>query len=86
VSDVVFNAINTGKVKILEHPMWIINKTEVTNHLYVGGIDGIDIGMSETSESTKDPSDFCMVIKKRVFGNDEPKYVALYKDRPDDVR
>jgi hypothetical protein len=27
-----------------------------------------------------------MVIKKRVFGNDEPKYVAIYKDRPDDVR
>lgn len=86
VSDVVFNAINTGKVRILEHPTWITNKTEVTNHLYVAGIDGIDIGMGETSELTKDPSDFCMVIKKRIFGNDDPKYVAIYKDRPDDVR
>jgi hypothetical protein len=42
--------------------------------------------MGETSELTKDPSDFCMVIKKRIFGNDDPKYVAIYKDRPDDVR
>jgi hypothetical protein len=42
--------------------------------------------MSETSELTKDPSDFCMVVKKRIFGLDDPKYVAIYKDRPDDIR
>jgi hypothetical protein len=58
----------------------------MTNNLYVAGVDGIDIGMSETSELTKDPSDFCMVVKKRIFGLDDPKYVAIYKDRPEDVR
>lgn len=86
ISDVIFQKIAQGKVRILEHPVWCTEKQEVTNHLYVGGIDGIDIGMSETSELTKDPSDFCMVIKKRIFGLGDPKYVAIYKDRPDDIR
>lgn len=33
-----------------------------------------------------DVSNFCIVIKKRVFGDSEPKYVAVYKDRPRDIR
>nr|DAU11604.1 MAG TPA: hypothetical protein [Bacteriophage sp.] len=41
-------------------------------NLYVAGIDGIDIGASQTSEDTKSPSDFCIVIKKRIFGMNEP--------------
>jgi len=36
--------------------------------LYVIGIDGIDIGASQTSEFTRDPSDFCIVVYKRVYG------------------
>ena len=89
-----------GKVKILEHPIWTLpdlideetgkviktyNKEKVRG-LYVIGIDGIDIGASQTSEYTKDPSDFCLVVKKRVYGMDEPQYVAIYKDRPNDIR
>ena len=31
-------------------------------------------------------SEFCIVIKKRVFGQSEPMYVAMYKDRPRDIR
>ena len=38
------------------------------NNMYVAGIDSIDIGQKDTSEATKDPSDFCIVIKKRVIG------------------
>ena len=53
--------------------------------LYIAGIDGIDIGKSQTSNTTKDPSDFCIVIKKRVMGNHEPMIVAMYKDRPNEV-
>ena len=53
--------------------------------LYVAGIDAIDIGTSE-SASDYDVSDFCIVIKKRLFGMNEPKYVAMYKDRPKDIR
>jgi hypothetical protein len=54
--------------------------------LYVIGIDGIDIGASQTSEYTKDPSDFCLVVKKRIYGLSDPQYVAIYKDRPNDIR
>ena len=54
-------------------------------NLYVAGIDGIDIGGDESATDTN-VSDFCIVIKKRIRGMDEPKYVAMYKDRPRDVR
>lgn len=89
-----------GKIKILEHPIWTLPDVrdeesgkvikaypkEKIKGLYVIGIDGIDIGASQTSEHTKDPSDFCLVVKKRVFGIEEPQYVAIYKDRPNDIR
>lgn len=86
---------NTGLVHILEHPIWMgIHEDEEGNsiqygqkrNLYVAGVDGIDIGMEQTSEETKDPSKFCIVIKKRAFGLQEPKYVAYYMFRPDDER
>lgn len=54
--------------------------------LYVAGIDGIDIGADQTSDLTKGASDFCIVILKRAFGLHEPQIVAMYKDRPNDVR
>ena len=83
-----------GKVQILEHPIWSDlykqDNKEVAyqemRDLYVAGIDGIDIGASQTSSETRDPSDFCIVIKKRAFGLNEPQYVAIYKDRPQNIR
>ena len=48
---------NKGKVCIIEHPIKSENGTNFRN-LYVAGIDGIDMGMNDTSESTRDPSDF----------------------------
>lgn len=71
-----------GKVQILEPPVWEENGGDKINDLYVAGVDGIDIGKEQTSASTKDPSDFCIVIKKRAYGLSNPKYVAMYKDRP----
>ena len=56
------------------------------NNLYVAGIDGIDIGANQTSKETRDPSDFCITIKRRAFGLNEPYYVAMYKDRPGNIR
>lgn len=56
------------------------------DNLYVAGIDGIDIGAAQTSEETRSPSDFCIVIKKRAYGLSEPQYVAVYKDRPQNIR
>ena len=58
---------------------------ETMQDLYIEGIDGIDIGKAQTSKDTKDPSDFCIVIKKRAFGMQEPIIVAMYKDRPQDI-
>ena len=88
-----------GKIKILEHPIWTLPQKEDENgkviwsppsekirNLYVIGIDGIDIGKAQTSEYTKDPSDFCLTVFKRTYGMEEPQFVAIYKDRPNDVR
>ena len=38
------------------------------------------------SASDSDVSDFCVVIKRRVFGMKDAKYVAMYKYRPEDIR
>ena len=54
--------------------------------LYIAGVDGIDIGANDTSKETRDPSDFCIVILKRMIGMQEPQIVAMYKDRPGDER
>ena len=85
-----------GTVKIIEHPLWtldrrdddgnVLPKVQEENFLYVAGVDGIDIGQSQTSEYTKDPSQFCMVIYKRVRGLEDPQIVAIYKDRPQDIK
>ena len=88
-----------GKIKILEHPIWTLPQktdedgkviwsppSEKIRNLYVIGIDGIDIGKAQTSEYTKDPSDFCLTVFKRTYGMGEPQFVAMYKDRPNDVR
>lgn len=88
-----------SKLKILEHPLWTLEpekdpetgeiirpKVEEMRGLYVMGIDGIDIGASQTSEYTKDPSDFCVIVLKRAYGLEGPQIVALYKDRPNDIR
>lgn len=90
---------NTAPIKILEHPLWTLDpkKDEKGNiiwyppkepirDLYVIGIDGIDIGKAQTSDSTKDPSDYCLVVYKRAYGLEEPQVVAIYKDRPNDSR
>ena len=54
-------------------------------NLYVAGIDAIDMGRSD-SATDGDVSDFCVVVKKRILGMDDPKYVAMYKFRPNDIR
>lgn len=86
---------NTGDIQIIEHPIWTQVsydeegnelKYEKMNGLYVAGIDSIDLGMEDTSALTKDPSNFCIVIKRRQFGLKDPIYVAMYKARPNDVR
>lgn len=74
----------TGKVVIFEHPLKSEHGSDFRN-LYVAGIDGIDMGKNDTSEATKEPSDFCVVVKKRCYGLQEPMYVCVYKDRPNNI-
>jgi hypothetical protein len=75
-----------GKVWILEHPIKTEEGSEY-NNLYVAGIDSIDMGAKDSAtDDKKKVSDFCIVIKKRVFGQSNPAYVAIYKDRPRDPR
>jgi hypothetical protein len=38
------------------------------------------------SATDNDVSDFCIVIKKRAFGMESPKYVAMYKARPKEIK
>lgn len=73
----------SGKVQIVEHPIQI--NGEVPAKMYIAGIDGIDAGMNQTSDAYKDPSKFCVVVKKRIRGLDNPMYVCLYKDRPNRI-
>lgn len=86
ITGVRFKPHPNGPIHILEHPVWESEGQEKINNLYVAGIDGIDIGASETSSETRDPSKFCTLIKRRVYGMSEPTYVAYYLDRPDDIR
>jgi hypothetical protein len=41
-------------------------------HFYWDAVDGIDIGANQTSEKTKDASDFCITILRRAHGLKEP--------------
>ena len=75
---------STSKIQIVEPPLRD-PEGNVWKNLYVAGIDSIDLG-TDNSATDDDVSDFCIVIKRRVFGDKEPKYVAMYKDRPRDIR
>ena len=86
ITGVRFKPHPNGPIHILEHPIWESKEQEKINNLYVAGIDGIDIGASETSSETRDPSKFCTMIKRRIYGMSEPTYIAYYLDRPDDIR
>ena len=56
------------------------------NDLYIAGVDGIDIGKNQTSSETKNASEFCLIIYRRVLGLNDPQIVCVYKDRPNEVR
>lgn len=83
INGVRFSQEVTGNILIMEDPVRDSNGNVVKN-LYIGGTDSIDIGTMESSSSGG--SSFCQVIKKRTYGNDGNKYVAMYIDRPKDVR
>lgn len=86
--DVSYNKVKVqehafGKITVYEEPK--LDGKDPYKNLYVAGIDSIDQGRAD-SATQNDVSDFCIVIKKRTYGLQEPKYVAIYKDRPRDIR
>ena len=73
-----------GHIVMVERP--ILNEDgSVPRNLYVAGIDGIDMGQEDTSDKTKDPSKFAIVIKRRQFGLQNPSIVCYYLDRPEKI-
>lgn len=75
-----------GNIFISEQPM-LGESGEGFHNLYVGGIDSIDIGSKDSATTDQSKlSDFCILIKRRIFGLVDPQYVAMYKDRPRDPR
>lgn len=73
-----------SKILVYEEPKRD-SENNIYNNLYVAGIDSIDQGTGD-SATQYDVSDFCIVVKRRIFGLNEPKYVCIYKDRPRDIR
>jgi hypothetical protein len=73
-----------GDILLLEEPERDENGNIIKN-LYCAGIDSIDIGTND-STGQLDVSDFCIVILRRQRGIQEPRIVAIYKNRPRDIR
>lgn len=73
-----------GKILITELPM-TDDKGIPFNNLYCIGIDAVDQG-KDTSTGQDDVSKFCIVVMRRQVGLKAPKIVALYLERPNDVR
>ena len=73
-----------GKVRIYEDPKRD-EDGKLFKNLYVAGIDSIDQGIDQ-STGQKDTSDFCLTVKRRTFGLEPPKYVCIYKDRPQNIK
>ena len=76
--------VKSGDLIVFEEPRKD-NNGEVYKNLYVAGIDAIDMGTGD-SATDNDVSDFCIVIKRRAFGMESPKYVAMYKARPREIK
>lgn len=79
-----FEENNNGSIVVSEEPMLNDSNQPIPN-LYVAGIDSIDHA-EDDSVVGSEGSKFCIVIKKRTFGNGGNKYVAMYMERPHSVK
>ena len=69
-----------GNILRIEPPIKDAENQPLKN-LYVGGIDSIDQGVTDSVVGEKG-SKFACLIKKRTMGNHGDKYVCIYVDRP----
>lgn len=72
-----------GHTLMLEEPIRDSEGIPIQN-LYVIGVDGIDTSW-DTTTGQSDLSKYCIIVYKRAFGLSEPKVVAMYKFRPNQV-
>jgi len=78
IAGVEFIESSGGNIIIAEEP--VLDSTGVVpTNLYIAGLDSIDMG---DMESTAGSSKVAMLIKKRPYGMQEGRYVAMYLDRP----
>lgn len=73
-----------GKIQITELPMTDDHGIPF-NNLYTIGCDAVDQS-KDTSTGQTDLSKFCIVVMRRQVGLKSPKIVALYLERPNDIR
>lgn len=73
-----------GSKLLVAEPPLVDTDGKPYKNLYVIGLDSIDMGRSDSANDV-DVSDLCAVVKRRAFGMQEPKYVAMYKDRPTNI-
>lgn len=69
-----------GNILRVEPPIKDAENQPLKN-LYVGGIDSIDQGVTDSVVGEKG-SKFACLIKKRTMGNHGDRYVCIYVDRP----
>lgn len=75
---------DSGKIQITELPMTDDHGIPF-NNLYAIGCDAVDQS-KDTSTGQTDLSKFCIVVMRRQVGLKSPKIVALYLERPNDIR
>ena len=76
--------VGEGPIRFTEMPVCDEHGIPFKN-LYVIGVDGIDQGTNESSGQT-DVSKFAIVVYRRQLGLQEPKIVAIYKERPRHIK
>ena len=76
--------VGEGPIRFTEMPICDEHGIPFKN-LYVIGVDGIDQGTNESSGQT-DVSKFAIVVYRRQLGLQEPKIVAVYKERPRHIK
>lgn len=76
--------VGEGPIRFTEMPMCDDHGIPFKN-LYVIGVDGIDQGTNESSGQA-DVSKFAIIVYRRQLGLQEPKIVAVYKERPRHIK
>lgn len=86
ITGVRFEEMANGKIEIIEEPERD-RFGQVHRNLYIGGVDGIDYGVTNSAIGEKG-SKFAIAIKKKYLNSERTNnmYVAKYVDRPNDER